>query len=194
MLITLIDFMSSKSFVNENLINRCVKAICLIGSNLDQIHVEIFSEDMWHHLLSYYERRPDMVAKLIKTLVKGSEPIFHITPRFFKLIFELFMKKFDVFAKDWSLDQSNNNIQLQDLQCLNDMVATIESIVDCIPEKWNRQAFDLIVGSSIADFVIETCLEVVKDQDLIDYERVQFNQETVFFSTKDGANKKDNQR
>jgi hypothetical protein len=25
------------------------------------------------------------------------------------------MKKFDVFAKDWSLDQSNNKFQLQDL-------------------------------------------------------------------------------
>lgn len=61
------------------------------------------------------------------------------------------------------------------MQCLNDLVSTIESIVDCIPEKWNRQAFDLVVGSSISDFVIETCLEVVKDQDLIDYERIQFN-------------------
>lgn len=129
-----------------------------------------------------------MVAKLIKTLVSGSEPIFHITPRFFKLIFELFMRKFDVFAKDWSLDQSNNSVQLQDLQCLNDMVSTIESIVDCIPEKWNRQAFDLIVGTSISDFVIETCLEVVKDQDLIDYERIQFNQETVFLQGKDQQN------
>lgn len=35
LLITLIDFMSSKSFVNENLINRCVRAICLIGTHLD---------------------------------------------------------------------------------------------------------------------------------------------------------------
>ena len=61
------------------------------------------------------------------------------------------------------------------MQCLNDLVSTIESIVDCIPEKWNRQAFDLVVGSSISDFVSETCLEFVKRQDIIDYERIQFN-------------------
>jgi hypothetical protein len=122
--------------------------------------------------------------------VKGSESVFHITPRFFKVIFELFMRKFDKFAKDWSLDQSNEQVQLHDLQCLNDLVATIESLVDCIPEKWNRQAFDLIVGSSISEFVIETCLDVVKDQDLIDYERIQFNQEYMTKMSKEKTKNK----
>jgi hypothetical protein len=185
LLITLIDFISSNKFVNQTLINRCVRVICLIGTHLDQIHVEIFSEEVWYHLLSYFDRRPDMVARLIRTLVKNSEAIFHITPRFFNTLFDLFMKKFDVFSKNWSLDQSNQQVKLQDLYCLSDMMHAIESIVDCVPEKWNRQAFDLIVGSNIADFVIETCLDVVKDQDLIDYERIQFNQDHLFFRPQD---------
>lgn len=58
---------------------------------------------------------------------------------------------------------------------LNEFANLIENIVCHIPEKWNRQAFDLIVSSSLADFVLGTCIEAVKDTDLIDYSRVVLN-------------------
>lgn len=100
-----------------------------------------------------------------------SEKLFHITPRFFSLIFDLFKKKMQEYTNSWSLD-SNGTVKHRDLVALNEFSLTIESIIDCIPEKWNRQAFDLIVNSEIGDFVIGTCLAVVKDQDLIDYDRI----------------------
>ena len=143
----------------------------MIGSDLDQVHSEIFSEEIWYHLLSYFKRSPDKFAKLIRTLCKRSEKLFHITPRFFTLIFDLFKQKMKEYTTNWSLDESGT-CKLRDLVSLNEFALTIECIIDCIPEKWNRQAFDLIVNSNIGDFVIGTCLGVVKDQDLIDYDRV----------------------
>jgi hypothetical protein len=117
---------------------------------------------------------PDKFAKLIRTLCRGSEKLFHITPRFFTLIFDLFSQKLEEYTKEWSLDQ-NGNVKHRDLVSLNEFALTIESIIDCIPEKWNRQAFDLIVNSNLGNFVIGTCLDVIKDQDLIDYDRIVLN-------------------
>jgi hypothetical protein len=43
LLISFIDFIYTNNYVNEQIVNRCLKVICLIGSHLDQIHVELFS-------------------------------------------------------------------------------------------------------------------------------------------------------
>jgi len=79
-----------------------------------------------------------------------------------------------IYTKEWSLD-NNGNVKHRDIVALNEFITTIESIIDCIPEKWNRQAFDLIVNSNLGNFVLETLLAVVKDQDLIDYDRIVLN-------------------
>lgn len=173
-LITMIDFLSGHmgSFY---IIDRAIAIIGMIGSELDQAHSEIFSEEIWFHLLSYFNQSPEKFAKLIRTLCKGNEKLFHITPRFFGLIFDLFMEKMKYYTQNWTLD-GNSNIKLRDLVTLNEFALTIECIIDCIPEKWNRQAFDLVVNSNICDFVVGTCLEVVKDQNLIDYERIVLEQ------------------
>ena len=74
-----------------------------------------------------------------------NEKVFHITSDFFEKIFVLFKELMTKFTTNWSLDQNSSGIKLTEIVALNEFANLIENIVCHIPEKWNRQAFDLIV-------------------------------------------------
>jgi len=86
----MIDFLSGH-LGNNDILDDAIKLIGLIGTDLDQVHSEIFNDEIWYHLLSYYKRSPEKFAKLMRTLIVRCEKLFHITPKFFSIIFDLFM-------------------------------------------------------------------------------------------------------
>jgi uncharacterized hydantoinase/oxoprolinase family protein len=74
--------------------------------------------------------------------------------------FSVLIQKID--SPDWTLDRSMGSAKVEDIKAIDELSTLILKIINHIPEKWNRQSFDLIVSSGIADFVTRTCIKLVQ--------------------------------
>jgi hypothetical protein len=112
---------------------------------------------------------------MMRRICDNNEKMFHNSPKFFKSLMDLFTELIQNVSQDWTLDMGSNSAKLNDIKAIDELSILFEKIIDHIPDKWERQSFDLIVSSALVDFVRNTCIEVVQSKEVIDYEGLEIS-------------------
>lgn len=173
MLVTLIDLLSGDPILKP-IFTKATQIIGIIGRELDHVHVEVFSEECWFHLISYCERDPLNFSYLMEALSMDSWKLFHISPRFFFLIYEIFQKQLTRYEEDWSFE-CHPNITLEGIRGLFILSNTLLRIIEEIPESCERQPFDLVVATRLLNVISEIILPLLKKLSKSDIAKMRLN-------------------